>query len=211
MVNGGDLNQIHTSLGGLGSGMGGMGGSGGGQDAAAKHKQLSELLRAGAPPQQGAPSNGGAGASMALMGGMNATAGGPQGLGPQGGQAGLMQQQQQAALAGGVSGMNRAAMMNAHKANGQQQHQGLMGGQMMNGSPRMGYPGGNLLAETLQGQSGGQQMGPGGPTGIRAQQPGALNKVRPSGSSPTPGVWSERWRGCNVENYVLHPKNVNLH
>ena len=161
-------------------GMGMGGGGGGGQDAAAKHKQLSELLRAGAQPQQGAPSNGGAGASMALMGGMNATGAG---MGPQGGPAGLMQQQ--AALAGGVSGMNRAAMMNAHKANGQQQHQGLMGGQMMNGSPRMGYPGNggmssgsNLLAETLQGQSGGQQMGPGGPAGIRPQQPGALNKVR---------------------------------
>lgn len=141
LVNGGDLNQIHTSLGGLGSGMGGMGmGGGGGQDAAAKHKQLSELLRAGAPPQQGTPNNTGAGASMAMMGGMNTTAAGPQGMGPQGGQQqpGLMQQQ--AGMAGGVSGMNRAAaMMNAHKANnGQQQHQGLMGGQMMNGSPRMG-------------------------------------------------------------------------
>ncbi|CAL8289501.1 unnamed protein product, partial [Boreogadus saida] len=223
LANGGDLNQIHTSLGGLGAGMGmgGMGGSSGGQDAAAKHKQLSELLRAGAQPQQGAPSNGGA--SMALMGGMNATAGGPQGVGPQGAPGGLMQQQQQqAALAGGVSGMNRAAMMNAHKANGgqQQQHQGLMGGQMMNGSPRMGYPGnggmsggGNLLAETLQGQTGGQQMGPGGPTGIRPQPPGALNKMNmmanavpyggPYGQPPAGGL-----AGAGLQNKAGMPSSL---
>lgn len=69
LVNGGDLNQLHTTLGGgpgglgpgggsggpgggMGFGLGpggGAGGIGGGQDAVAKHKQLSELLRSGAP------------------------------------------------------------------------------------------------------------------------------------------------------------------
>ncbi|KAK6311758.1 hypothetical protein J4Q44_G00174220 [Coregonus suidteri] len=175
LVNGGDLSQLHTSLGGV---------MGGGQDAAAKHKQLSELLRAGAPPpsgQQGATNI--PGGSMGLLGSMNASPG-PQSMGPQGQhpspqQAGMMQQ------AGMVGGLNRA-MMGAQKGNGQQQGptpQGMMGGQVMNGSPRMGYPinpgmgsNSNLLAETLQ-QQGGQQMGAGGQAGMRPQQPGALNKM----------------------------------
>ncbi|XP_014059288.2 histone acetyltransferase p300 isoform X5 [Salmo salar] len=175
LVNGGDLSQLHTSLGG---------GMGGGQDAAAKHKQLSELLRAGALPpssQQGATNS--PGGSMGLLGSMNASPG-PQSMAPQGQhpspqQAGMMQQ------AGMVGGLNRA-MMGAQKGNGQQQGstpQGMMGGQVMNGSPRMGYqvnPGmgsnSNLLAETLQ-QQGGQQMGSGGQAGMRPQQPGALNKM----------------------------------
>lgn len=177
LVNGGDLSQLHTTLGG---------GMGGGQDAAAKHKQLSELLRAGALPpssQQGATNS--PGGSMGLLGSMNASPG-PQSMAPQGQhpspqQASMMQQ------AGMVGGLNRA-MMGAQKGNGQQQGptpQGMMGGQVMNGSPRMGYqvnPGmgsnSNLLAETLQ-QQGGQQMGSGGQAGMRPQQPGALNKVRP--------------------------------
>uniref|UniRef100_A0A674BFH7 histone acetyltransferase n=1 Tax=Salmo trutta TaxID=8032 RepID=A0A674BFH7_SALTR len=175
LVNGGDLSQLHTTLGG---------GMGGGQDAAAKHKQLSELLRAGALPplgQQGATNS--PGASMGLLGSINASPG-PQSMGPQGQhpspqQASMMQQ------VGMVGGLNRA-MMGAQKGNGQQQGptpQGMMGGQVMNGSPRMGYqvnPGmgsnSNLLAETLQ-QQGGQQMGSGGQAGMRPQQPGALNKM----------------------------------
>ena len=88
-------------------------------------------------------------------------------------------------MVGGVAALNRAAaMMGAQKGNTGQQPQGLMGGQVMNGSPRMGYPGSagmgnnsNLLAETLQQQQGGQPMGPGGQAGMRPQQPGALNKV----------------------------------
>lgn len=62
LTNGGDVSQLHTSLGGIGVG--------GGQDAAAKHKQLSELLRAGAPAQQGGPTSNstGPGASMGMMG-----------------------------------------------------------------------------------------------------------------------------------------------
>ena len=181
LTNGGDVSQLHTSLSGLGGGLGL-----GGQDAAAKHKQLSELLRAGAPSQQGGPTSNstGPGASMGMMGGVGVSPGGPQGMPPQGQQQqpGLMQQQ--VGMVGGMAALNRAAaMMGAQKGNTGQQQQGLMGGQVMNGSPRMGYPGNagmgnnsNLLAETLQ-QQGGQQMGPGGPAGMRPQQPGALNKV----------------------------------
>ncbi|KAG5832497.1 hypothetical protein ANANG_G00291790 [Anguilla anguilla] len=178
LPNGGDLSQLHTSL------------AAGAQDAAAKHKQLSELLRSGAPPpsaQQGAGGSPG-GSSMGLLGSMNASPG-PQGLGqpqpqhPSPQQPGMLQQPGMV----GVAGMNRG-MMGAQKGNGQQQQapapQGLMGGQVMNGSPRMSYsnPGlgsnSNLLAETLQQQQGGQQqLGPAGQTGLRAQQPGALNKM----------------------------------
>ncbi|KAI3360110.1 hypothetical protein L3Q82_014425 [Scortum barcoo] len=179
LPNGGDVNQLHTTLGGLGGGIGL-----GGQDAAAKHKQLSELLRAGGPAQQGGPTsnNTAPGASMGMMGGVGVSPGGPQGMPPQGQQQpGLMQQ---VGMVGGVAALNRAAaMMSAQKGNTGQQQQGLMGGQVMNGSPRMGYPSsagmgnnGNLLAETLQ-QQGGQQMGPGGQAGMRLQQPGALNKM----------------------------------
>ncbi|KAF0032436.1 hypothetical protein F2P81_014726 [Scophthalmus maximus] len=177
LTNGGDVSQLHTSLGG------GIG-VGGGHDAAAKHKQLSELLRAGAPAQQGGPTsnNTAPGASMGMMGGVNVSPGGPQGMPPQGQQQqpGLMQQ---VGMVGGVAALNRAAaMMGNQKGNTGQQ--GLMGGQVMNGSPRMGYPGSagmgnssNLLAETLQQQQVGQPMGPGGQAGMRPQQPGALNKM----------------------------------
>lgn len=170
LTNGGDASQLHTTLGGLG----------GGHDAAAKHKQLSELLRAGAPAQQGGPPTNSTapGAAMGMMGGV----GGPQGMPQQGQQPGLMQQ---AGMVGGVAAMNRAAaMMGAQKGNVGQQQQGLMGGQVMNGSPRMGYPGNagmgtnsNMLVEALQ-QQGGQQMGPGVQAGMRPQQPGSLNKVK---------------------------------
>lgn len=181
LTNGGDVSQLHTSLAGLGGGLGL-----GGQDAAAKHKQLSELLRAGAPAQQGGPNSNStaSGASMGMMGGVGVSPGGPQGMPTQGQQQqpGLMQQ---VGMVGGVAALNRAAaMMGAQKVNTGQQQQGLMGGQVMNGSPRMGYPGsagmgnsGNLLAETLQQQQGSQQMGPGGQAGMRSQQPGALSKV----------------------------------
>lgn len=203
LANGGDLNQLHTSL-GSGSSSGPMGlvmAGPGGQDAAAKHKQLSELLRAGAqqqqqPPQQqqGGPGANQAGPGMGLMGNIKMSPG-PQGMGPQSQQqqqhmspqqSSLMQQQQQ--MAGMVGGINRG-MMGTQKGAGQQSQQGVgptpqqqgmgMGGQVMNGSPRMGYPNqgmgsnSNLLAETLQQQ----QPGVAGQNALRAQQPGALNKV----------------------------------
>lgn len=181
LSNGGDLSQLHTSLSGP---LGGLGL--GGQDAASKHKQLSELLRAGAPAQQGVTvsSSPAPGASMGMMGGVGVSPGAPQGMHPQGQQQqpGLMPQ---VGMVGGVAALNRvAAMMGTQKGNpGQQQHS-LMGGQVMNGSPRMGYPGNtgmgnnsNLLADSLQQQQGGQQMVPGAQTPMRPQQPGALNKV----------------------------------
>ncbi|CAI5674612.1 unnamed protein product [Oreochromis niloticus] len=180
LTNGGDASQLHSSLGGVG-----VGGGGGGQDAAAKHQQLSELLRAGAAPQQGGPTSNStpSGASMGMMGGVGVAPGGPQGMPPQSQpqQAGLMQQ------VGMVGAHNRAAaMVGAQKGNGgQQPQQGLMGGQVVNGSPRMGYPGSagmgnnsNLLPDGLQHQQqGGQQMGAGSQAGMRPQQPGALNKM----------------------------------
>uniref|UniRef100_A0A667XMB9 histone acetyltransferase n=1 Tax=Myripristis murdjan TaxID=586833 RepID=A0A667XMB9_9TELE len=188
LVNGGDLNQLHTSLGG------------GGQDAVAKHKQLSELLRSGAPPtstQQGHQgtmgSPGGPTAMGQHMGNMKASPGqGPQQMMSQGQQQHLspqqqanMMQQQQNSAAGMVGGMNRAMMGAQQKGNNGQQQPGIMGGQVMNGSPRMGFgnqgmgSNSNLLAETLQ-----QQQGAGGQAGMRGQQPGALNKM---GMMGTPG------------------------
>lgn len=189
LANGGDLSQLHTSLGGGGGAVAGVMSSG--QDAAAKHKQLSELLRhvstPGAPQQQQQGAMGGpAGTSMGLFGNMKASPG-PQGMGTQVQQhlssqhATLMQQQQ---MAGMVGNMNRN-MLGPQKGNGQQQaggpspqQQNMMGGQMMNGSPRMGHhnPGmgsnSNLLAEALQ-----QQQTTGAQGGLRAPQPGAMNKV----------------------------------
>lgn len=121
---------------------------------------------------------------MGLLGGLNAATSGPQSLGPQQQhsspqQTGMMQQ------AGMVGGLNRA-MIGAQKGNGQQLQgpaaPGMMGGQVMNGSPRMGYQNqgmgsnSNLLVDTLQ-----QQQQPGGPpmghAGMRPQQPGAMNKM----------------------------------
>uniref|UniRef100_A0A087Y961 histone acetyltransferase n=1 Tax=Poecilia formosa TaxID=48698 RepID=A0A087Y961_POEFO len=168
LTNGGDSGQFHTSLGGLGGGV---------QDAASKHKQLSELLRAGAPTQPGAPASNSApsAASMAMMGGV----GGPQGMHHQGQQ----QQQPQPGLMQQVGMVpNRAtAMMGVQKGTaGQQQHphQGLIGGQVVNGSPRMGYPGNtgmgsnsNILAETCP------TLGAGGQAGMRPHQPGALKQM----------------------------------
>ncbi|KAK2833764.1 hypothetical protein Q5P01_017653 [Channa striata] len=215
LSNGADSSQLHTTLGGMG----------GGQDAAAKHKQLSELLRAGASAQQaGPPSNSTApGASMGMMGGVGVSPSGPQGMPPQG-------QQQQPGLmpqVGGVAALSRAAaMMGGQKGNTGQQQQGLIGGQVMNGSPRMGYPGNagmgsnsNLLADTLQQQQqqGGQQMGPGGPVGMRPQQPGSLNKINmmanaspyggPFGQSAAQGL-SGAGLGPHLQNKAGFPNNM---
>ncbi|XP_056152565.1 histone acetyltransferase p300 [Lampris incognitus] len=220
LVNGGDLNQLHTSLGGGPDGLGpggagggmamglgpgggpGGGGGGGGQDAVAKHKQLSELLRSGAPPtsaqqgHQGAMGSPGGPTAMGQhLGNMKASPGqGPQqvmGQGPQQHlssqqQANMIQQQQNAA-AGMVGGINRGMIGAQQKGNNPQQQPGMMGGQVMNGSPRMGFGnqgmsgGSNLLAETLQ-----QQPGAGGQAGMRGQQPGALNKMGVMGTSGGP-------------------------
>lgn len=211
LVNGGDLSQLHTTLGagpaglGPGGGNGGVGamglglGPGGGpgsQDAVAKHKQLSELLRSGPPTSaqqghQGAMSGPGGPTPMGQhLANMKASPGqGPpqmMGQGQQQQQQHLSPQQQanmmqQNAAAGMMGGMNRAMMGTQQKGNnGQQQQQpGMMGNQVMNGSPRMGFgnqgmgSNTNLLAETLQQQ----QQGPGGQGGMRGQQPGPMSKV----------------------------------
>lgn len=186
LANGGDLSQLHGNLGSGGGAIGGVVSSG--QDAAAKHRQLSELLRHGTAStaqQQGAMGSPG-GASMGLFGSRKASPG-TQGMGLQGQQhlspqqATLMQQQQ---MAGMVGSMNRN-MLGPQKGNGQQQsggpvpqQQNMLGAQMLNGSPRIGHhnPGmgssSNLLAEALK-----QQQTVGGQGGLRAQQPGAINKV----------------------------------
>lgn len=212
LINGGDLSQLHTTVGGGPAGLGSGGGSGGpegmglglgpgggpgsvggNQDAVAKHKQLSELLRSGAPTStqqghQGAMGSPGGPTAMGQhLANMKASPGqGPpqiigqgqqQHLSPQQ-QANMMQQQN--ASAGMLGGMNRAMICVQQKGNNGQQQPGMMGNQVMNGSPRMGFGnqavGGNsnLLAETLQ------QQGPGGQGGMRGQQPGAMNKVRTS-------------------------------
>uniref|UniRef100_A0A671P770 histone acetyltransferase n=1 Tax=Sinocyclocheilus anshuiensis TaxID=1608454 RepID=A0A671P770_9TELE len=201
LANGGDLGQLHGNLGSGGGAIGGVVSSG--QDAAAKHKQLSELLRHGsasAAQQQGAMGSP-AGASMGLFGSMKASPG-TQGMGPQGQQhlspqqVTVMQQQQ---MAGMVGNMNRN-MLGPQKGNGQQQpggptpqQQSMLGAQMLNGSPRIGQhnPGmgssSNLLAEALQ-----QQQTVGGQGGLRAQQPGAMNKMgMNAGSGPYGGLYGQ--------------------
>ncbi|XP_028990766.1 histone acetyltransferase p300 isoform X3 [Betta splendens] len=206
LVNGGDLNQLHTTLGGgpaamgpgggsagtggmgLGLGLGGVPvGVGGGQDAVAKHKQLSELLRSGAPTsgQQGHQGTMGSPGAPGAMGqhltNMKASPGqGPQPIIGQGQQHLSPQQQasmlqQQNATAGMIAGMNRSMMGAQQKGSNGQQQPGIIGTQM-NGSPRMGFGNqgmggnGNMLAETLQQPGVGQ-------VGMRGQQPGAINKM----------------------------------
>uniref|UniRef100_A0A3Q3VT39 histone acetyltransferase n=1 Tax=Mola mola TaxID=94237 RepID=A0A3Q3VT39_MOLML len=221
LINGGDLSQLHTTLGagpaglGPGGGSGGAGGMGlglgpgggpgvvsGGQDAVAKHKQLSELLRSGAPTStqqghQGAMGSPGGPAALGQhLANMKASPGqGPpqmmgqgqqQHLSPQQ-QANMMQQQQNAA-AGMMAGMNRAMMGPQQKGSNGQQQPSMMGSQVMNGSPRMGFGNqgmgvnSNLLAETLQ------QQGAGGQGGMRGQQPGAINKMGMMGNQGGPFV-----------------------
>ncbi|XP_036422021.1 histone acetyltransferase p300 isoform X2 [Colossoma macropomum] len=179
-----------VDLGQLPSGMssGGQSALGGPvQDAAAKHKQLSELLCSGAPAAHSAASGSpGNAASIGLMGGLSGSPG-PQGLGHPASQ----QQQQPGMMAPGgmVAGLNRG-MMGGQKGNGQAQ--GMMGGQVMNGAPRMGYASANVgagmagnggvMADPLQQQQ--QQMGQ---ATLRAQQPGTINKMNMmpgAGSAP---------------------------
>lgn len=67
------------------------------------------------------------------------------------------------------AGFNRPVMATQK---GNMQTQGIMGGQVMNGMPRMGYVNANAgmnMADPLQQQQQQQQL--------RAQQPGAVNKV----------------------------------
>lgn len=198
LTNGGDINQLQTSLGLA-------------QDAASKHKQLSELLRAGSSPNLNM-GVGGPGQGMASqtqqnspgMGMLNSMVKSPMA------QAGLTSPNMAMGAGGpnqGPSAQSTAAMMptvnspvnqpgmgmntgmNAGMNPGMLaagNGQGMMQGQVMNGSigagrgrPNMPYPNpgmgtGNLLAETLQ--QGTPQMG--GQAALRGPQPGAMNKVR---------------------------------
>ncbi|XP_023685712.2 histone acetyltransferase p300-like isoform X2 [Paramormyrops kingsleyae] len=179
LPNGGDLGQLHAGVGG---------GPHGVQDAAAKHKQLSELLRSSGPPgppsgQQVAGASPGGGA-MGLHSGMNASAG-PAGMGGPPQQPSPQHASMMHPAGMGGPGMIRG-MAGAPKGNGQQQaptsqQQGMMGGQVMNGSPRMGYPnmtlGNNMLPDSLQQLQGVQQLGAAAQAGLRGQQPGAVNKM----------------------------------
>ncbi|KAM4716312.1 histone acetyltransferase p300 isoform 2-T2 [Anableps anableps] len=199
LVNDGDLNQLNSSLGrgpgggngtaggmGLGFGPGGdTGGVGAGQDAVAKHKQLSELLRTTTSSQQGHQGAMGSPGGPAVMGQHLANMKVSSGQGPQqmmGGQqqqqhlspqqqANMMQQQQQTGMMS-----NRGMIGVQQKTNNGQQQPGVIGNQVMNGSPRMGFGNqgmagsGNMLADTLQ------QQGAGVQGAMRGQQHGAMNK-----------------------------------
>uniref|UniRef100_A0A8C3BSK3 histone acetyltransferase n=1 Tax=Cairina moschata TaxID=8855 RepID=A0A8C3BSK3_CAIMO len=206
LSNGGDINQLQTSLGLA-------------QDAASKHKQLSELLRAGSSPNLNM-GVGGPGQAMAAqtqqnspgMGMLNSMVKSPMA------QAGLTSPSMAMAPSGpnqGPSAQSAAGMMptvnspvnqpgmgmNAGMNAGMNpgmlaagNGQGMMQGQVMNGSigagrgrPNMPYPNpgmasaGNLLAETLQ--QGSPQMG--GQAALRGPQPGAMNKMGMM-SNPSP-------------------------
>ncbi|XP_025920757.1 histone acetyltransferase p300 isoform X2 [Apteryx rowi] len=206
LTNGGDINQLQTSLGMA-------------QDAASKHKQLSELLRAGSSPNLnmgvGGPGQGMAGQTQQNspgMGMLNSMVKSPMA------QAGLTSPNMTMGASGpnqGPSAQSTAGMMptvnspvnqpgmgmntgmNAGMNPGMLaagNGQGIMQGQVMNGSvgagrgrPNMPYPNpgmsnaGNLLAETLQ--QGSPQMG--GQAGLRGPQPGAMNKMGMM-SNPSP-------------------------
>uniref|UniRef100_A0A672T2D8 histone acetyltransferase n=1 Tax=Sinocyclocheilus grahami TaxID=75366 RepID=A0A672T2D8_SINGR len=206
LPNGMDPSQLHTSLGG-----GGMSGSlgGSGQDTAAKHKHLSELLRPGGPPSTSmAAGNPGNVPSLGMMGGLSGT---PvtQGLGgPQQQQPGMMPQP------GMVAGLNRG-MMGAQKGNGQPQS--MMGGQMMNGAPRMGYANvnmnagmvgnGNMLPDALQQQNTGQQTAQ---AAMRPQQPGAMGMMGAPG--PYGGSYGQcggQSLGPQLQNKAGQPNSIN--
>lgn len=182
LTNGGDISQLQTSLGMV-------------QDAASKHKQLSELLRSGSSPNLNM-GVGGPGQGMASQAQQNSpglglinsmvkspipnmgmgTSGPNQGPTPASA-AGLMNspvsQPAMGMNAGVNAGMN-PGMLTA--GNGQ----GMMPNQVMNGSigagrgrPNMQYPNpgmgnaGNLITEPLQ--QGSPQMG--GQAGLRGPQP----------------------------------------
>ncbi|MBN3293106.1 EP300 acetyltransferase, partial [Polypterus senegalus] len=207
LPNGGDLSQLQTSLGGIVP------------DAASKHKQLSELLRAGnttslvsqqqPPPQMGqgggAQNPQGGSPGLGMLNNMVKSPLGQPTLTPPGsgmgqhpsGAAGMMSGAQS-----GIGGMTPGMMSAAQTGNGQQQQQqppqGILGGQVLNGSlgpaagrgrPNMTYSNANinnannLLAETLQ--QGAQQMVGGGQTGLRGPQPGTINKMNMMGT-PNP-------------------------
>lgn len=206
LTNGGDISQLQTSLGMV-------------QDAASKHKQLSELLRSGSSPNLNM-GVGGPGQGMASQAQQNSpglglinsmvkspipnmgmgTSGPNQGPTPPSA-TGLMNSPVNQPAMGMNTGMNAGmnpGMLTA--GNGQ----GMMPNQVMNGSigagrgrPNMQYPNpgmgsaGNLVTEPLQ--QGSPQMG--GQAGLRGPQP---LKVRAEGggalSAPPVFLVFQCWR-----------------
>uniref|UniRef100_A0A667YLC8 histone acetyltransferase n=1 Tax=Myripristis murdjan TaxID=586833 RepID=A0A667YLC8_9TELE len=177
LISNGDLGLMGMSSGG------GPGGGGGGgpslnsmvPDAAAKHKQLSELLRPGSSSILGgglnsaSPQHGGMVGSQlgAVLGKSPLGQGSPNHPSPQAQKGGAATGQ-----GNGSTGMGfNQAMLNSGQSHG------VMGqpGQVMNGA--LG-PAGSVLAETLT--QGGPQMG--AHNAMNAQQAGNMNKMGMSGA-----------------------------
>ncbi|XP_068098213.1 histone acetyltransferase p300 [Hyperolius riggenbachi] len=184
LSNGGDIGQIHTSLGIM-------------PDAAAKHKQLSELLRGGSTTSMGMgqvpQTSPGIGLLNSMVKSPMAQTGMSSpglGIGGNGTNPGNPTQTLNSSAGGMMPTLNspvtqaRIGMNTGMIPAGNGQN--LIQGQMMNGSlgpgrvrPGMPYhnqgmsSSSNLLAETLQ--QGGPQMG--GQPGMRSPQPTAMNKL----------------------------------
>ncbi|XP_018116636.1 histone acetyltransferase p300 isoform X3 [Xenopus laevis] len=185
LTNGGDLSQLHTSMNMV-------------PDAAAKHKQLSELLRGGTTSNmsmglgQQTPQNS---PGISLLNSMvkspmnqGGHASPNMGMGGSGNPGPTAQQMNPTSATGMMSGVNSPVNQHGMGINAGMiagNGQNMIQGQMMNGSvgsgrgrPSMQYPNpnmgntGNLLAETLQG---GPQIG--AQSGMRGPQPTAMNKM----------------------------------
>ena len=151
-------------------------------DAAAKHKQLSELLRAGSSTSLGGGLSSSSSPQPGNMGGQLASVLGKSPLG-QGSQGHPSPQGQKGGQGNGGPGMGGfgQAMMNSGQVMGQVMN-GVLG-PGGRGRPGMQYQGqalpgagvgGSVLAETLT--QGGAQMG--AHNAMNAQQAGNMNKVR---------------------------------
>lgn len=193
--NGGDLSLMGggmSSNGGAAPGVGGPGGAPPGvPDAAAKHKQLSELLRGNTSGITGAGLN----SASPQPGGMGPQLGAPLGKSPLGQGSPNSHSSPQAQKAGppsGVAGPNGTgaaaamgfgpAMMNSSQGHGGQVLNGGLGPEAGRGRGAgvpaglqyQGAAAGSALAETLS--QGSQQMGPHGNL-TAAQQAGNMSKV----------------------------------
>uniref|UniRef100_A0AAQ5Z9X6 histone acetyltransferase n=1 Tax=Amphiprion ocellaris TaxID=80972 RepID=A0AAQ5Z9X6_AMPOC len=181
LIPNGDLTMGMSSNGGPGGGGSGLNSIV--PDAAAKHKQLSELLRPGSSSilgglNSGSPQQGGMVGSQlgAVLGKSPLGQGSPNHQSPQGQKGG----------ASGQGNGSTAMGFNQAMLNSGQGH-GVMGqaGQVMNGAMGPGAPvgagpsvGGSVLAETLT--QGGPQMG--AHNTLNAQQAGNMNKMTMSGA-----------------------------
>lgn len=196
LIPNGDLGQMGMASNGAGGG-GGPGLNSMVPDAAAKHKQLSELLRPGSSSILGGGLNSNTPQQGGMMGGQLGTVLGKSPLG-QGSPNHQSPQAQKGGTATGQGNGSTGMAFNQAMLNSGQGH-GVMGqtGQVMNGSlgpagrgrPGMQYQGqgmqgpqvgagpgigGSVLAETLT--QGGPQLG--AHNTLNAQQTGSMNKVR---------------------------------